>query len=116
MPKLAGLFGPGVSAWSGSRGALGGGVLWVIEVHHLRARWLLQGELIIPDRVIHDQLVNGHPDGVFLLWALNLNHCWIADAGVIPVDLVGDFGSDFAGGVRSEEHTSELQSLRHLVC
>src|SRR5262245_62599437 len=23
---------------------------------------------------------------------------------------------DFAGAVRSEEHTSELQSLRHLVC
>src|SRR5205814_8383353 len=25
-------------------------------------------------------------------------------------------GLDAAGGLRSEEHTSELQSLRHLVC
>src|SRR5438045_9145829 len=24
--------------------------------------------------------------------------------------------NDFAAGMRSEEHTSELQSLRHLVC
>src|SRR5262245_65397293 len=29
---------------------------------------------------------------------------------------VSSFGSGYASDVRSEEHTSELQSLRHLVC
>src|ERR1035438_10842651 len=28
----------------------------------------------------------------------------------------GANGAEFEGGWRSEEHTSELQSLRHLVC
>src|SRR5262245_2239524 len=31
-------------------------------------------------------------------------------------DVVKQLGIDLAGSVRSEEHTSELQSLRHLVC
>src|SRR5205814_9923593 len=33
-----------------------------------------------------------------------------------PARLVADPAEEFQDGVRSEEHTSELQSLRHLVC
>src|SRR5262245_63826706 len=34
----------------------------------------------------------------------------------IVVPLVNVFAQAFSRGLRSEEHTSELQSLRHLVC
>src|SRR5947199_4233292 len=35
---------------------------------------------------------------------------------LIPIDQHGPFGPGAVGISRSEEHTSELQSLRHLVC
>src|ERR1019366_9888477 len=95
------LFWRGVNTWFGARGALGGSVLRLIEVHELRARLLLQGELIIPDRLIDHQLVNDQPDGVLLPRAVNLNHRGKADAVVVPIDLIGDASLDFARRVEN---------------
>src|SRR5262245_65105501 len=39
-----------------------------------------------------------------------------ADIRIITADGVTITNTAFPGGNRSEEHTSELQSLRHLVC
>src|SRR5262245_34931310 len=41
---------------------------------------------------------------------------FLADSGDFSATFVLDFGSAGARLARSEEHTSELQSLRHLVC
>src|SRR5438045_6871484 len=46
----------------------------------------------------------------------------VVDEGVEAGEIFGEGGEDSFGGdlrigeIRSEEHTSELQSLRHLVC
>src|ERR1039457_747017 len=79
--------------------ALRGGVLGLIEVHELRARRRLQGELIVPDRLIDHQLLNGQPDRVLLLRTVDLNHSRKADAVVVPINLIGSVGSDLACGV-----------------
>src|SRR5262245_62300460 len=43
--------------------------------------------------------------------------CWArASLGRAEIDVARRVMNDAAVGVRSEEHTSELQSLRHLVC
>src|SRR5947199_6263410 len=44
------------------------------------------------------------------------NRTWRPDAGPVDRGSVGTRARSNARPVRSEEHTSELQSLRHLVC
>src|SRR2546429_1181910 len=40
----------------------------------------------------------------------------LADGGTIFLDEVGEIPPDLQSKIRSEEHTSELQSRLHLVC
>src|SRR5262245_62687869 len=41
---------------------------------------------------------------------------WWGEGGLVPRRLGRSIVDRQAGSLRSEEHTSELQSLRHLVC
>src|ERR1035438_3705910 len=52
----------------------------------------------------------------FLQYALELAPLLFGEHLVDAVLAVAQHGAVILPGVRSEEHTSELQSLRHLVC
>src|SRR5205814_6946829 len=57
--------------------------------------------------------INGITSRLDYLRDLGIDAIWISP--MYPSPLV-DFGYDVSDYTRSEEHTSELQSLRHLVC
>src|SRR5262245_64440804 len=62
-----------------------------------------------PDTVAAEAADLTDPDQVAALWRR------LDERGAVPAFLVNTAGG-YRGGTRSEEHTSELQSLRHLVC
>src|SRR5262245_64838260 len=56
-------------------------------------------------------------DGRFAIAARNVENVGrLAQAGITSAQRTHQVLALLDGGARSEEHTSELQSLRHLVC
>src|ERR1035441_1362639 len=85
-----------------------------------RKRYKLMTELgpeivyaLMKDRTAEDVVVN--PDG--RVWIMRQGKPFEVLTKISPLRAVGATMSIAEGfGLRSEEHTSELQSLRHLVC
>src|SRR5205814_4026702 len=80
---------------------------WILEHTGETAR-LLFCEAASYDRVA---AINRRPNA-----GRGLNHPVKHDGETMPHIRLGNFSESLGPGARSEEHTSELQSLRHLVC
>src|ERR1035438_5229724 len=77
------------------------------------------GKILVKDRIADSifQQVLLRPDEYEVLAAPNLNGDYLSDACAAQVGGLGMApGGNIGDEYRSEEHTSELQSLRHLVC
>src|SRR5258705_2984691 len=73
----------------------------------------------------HDSVVTGHPGQWKMLELVSCNYWWPGISHYVASYIAGcdacncckSFPTQKVGKlIRSEEHTSELQSLRHLVC
>src|SRR3712207_2243086 len=75
------------------------------------AFWVLEGEMTFH---IGDETIKARP-GSFVFGPKDVHHTYTVDSG--PARLLFLLSpAGFEGFVRSEEHTSELQSRKYLVC
>src|SRR5205814_4019215 len=69
------------------------------------------------DKVSYDSLVKAAVDAVMKEVTADIWGQFTVGNFPATPDVVGPLSSfDYDAAIRSEEHTSELQSLRHLVC